>query len=527
MGESALKIDTINEMSKELEEMVEREHKSMGKPTMLYQGVRSTDIWKAYWANEIGDGWLFKYLRKDRLCYDHAAGQWYEWNGNHWEEDRLNEAIPAIDDVVDEYGREVNRQAQIRVNAAKAGEGTKADEAGKLEKGLLSRILALQTLSRRRNVLAISLSGRESLGISGDEWDADPLLLGSANGVIHLESGSFRSGMPEDYILKAAPTEWKGLQVAAPTWERFLMDIFNEDIELISYVQRLLGYSIAGHTKEHILPVFWGEGRNGKGTLLEVISHVLGPIAGPIPSEMLLSQSRFKSSSGPSPDRMALRGRRTAWASETEEGRFLDVATVKLLVGGDTLTARPPYGKRQIEFQPTHTLFLLTNHKPHIAADEYAMWQRLHLIPFIMKFVDDPKEENERERDPYIKDKLLSESPGILAWLVRGFLQWNDGGLNPPELIKGATKEYQSEEDLLGHFVEDYCQIGMDETVRANDFYHAFKKWCLENGHRPMSNTKFGRRMGKRFSKDRDETGNFYRGVIVADEHLPCSNPLY
>lgn len=149
--------------------------------------------------------------------------------------------------------------------------------------------------------------------------------------------------------------------------------------------------------------------------MLEIIKEVLGSsLAGAIQSELLLNQDRIRSSSGPSPDVMRLRGLRLVWASETQEGRKLDAGKVKLLTGGGELTARAPYGKYEITFSQSHTLFLLTNSKPHAPADDYALWKRLILIPFTMSFVENPQDVNEKKADKYLIEELKKEKEGIL-----------------------------------------------------------------------------------------------------------------
>ena len=525
MGQPEVRTDlSQEEITQKVKAQIKEEQKLYGKAELVIEGVNPKHIEKALNANEVGDAWLLESLLQKRLCYDHAAAQWYTWNEHHWIEDTLRKHVKSVESVVEEYAKEVRRQAWIRVSTTKSGESLKAAEARKLEDKLIKRINELRGLHISRNVLFLSSCGSDSLGTSGEQWDSDPYLLGCANGVINLKTGDFRDGNPEDYILNASPTQWNGIDEPAPTWVNFLMQIFDENDEFVDYIQRLLGYSTAGLCTEHIMPVFYGEGRNGKGTLFEVISHVLGPIAGPIPSEMLMSQGRLRSSAGPSPDIMKLRGQRIAWASETNEDRFFDIGKVKWLVGGDTLTGRPMYGRRQIEFEPTHTLFLLTNHKPHISADEYAMWQRLHLIPFIKKFVDDPdpNDKDQLKRDLNMPNKLKGESAGILAWLVRGFLAWQEeGGLAPPDIIREATKEYQSEEDILGHFLDDSCEGNSEGQVRARDLYCAFKIWCQENGHKPMSNTKFGRKVGNRLERGGDSEGRFYKGICIRPRYIP------
>jgi len=268
-----------------------------------------------------------------------------------------------------------------------------------------------------------------------------------------------------------AQTPWHGLEAHAQNFMQFLNDIFKGEKELIEFVQRLLGLASSGILTEHIFPILWGPGRNGKTTLFESIKAVTGELSGPIQAEMLLKQTFTRSSAGPSPDIMGLQGKRIVWADEIEEGRLLNVAKVKWLVGGDTLIGRPVQGKKEIRFKPTHTLFLLTNHKPHIPADDPAIWQRVFLIEFSMSFVDDPKGNNERQRDPYIREKLLDEAPGILAWLVRGFMDYYKYGLNPPASVKLNTNKYREDEDIIGQFIDEYCSMSRDFKEQANPLF--------------------------------------------------------
>ena len=211
---------------------------------------------------------------------------------------------------------------------------------------------------------------------------------------------------------------------------------------------------------------------------------------------------------------MALRGKRLVWSSEIEEGRRLNTGKLKWLTGGDTLTGRAPFGKRQVTFQPMHTLFLLTNHRPQAPANDYALWARLHLIPFTQAFVEHPvKGQNEFKADPNLLDKLKSEAPGILAWLVRGCLEWQRQGLNPPEAVKSATANYRKDEDLIGQFISEGCVAMPHARVKAGELLEAYVKWCDEGGLKPLSRNKFANQMLDRF--DRDDSGRFriYMGI--------------
>lgn len=498
---------------------------SVAAPIALAVGPSSQDILDALQDNEDGDARLFVTLNRGKLCFDHSTGQWFRFPGNYWEEDASGNVYSSLEGVIQKYLEEAQRQAQARQAAVASQKTAAAQKAKELEDDLLKRVFNLQTVYRKKNILFLAAQGSSSLGISGEEWDLNPRLLGCRNGVIELETGTFRPGRPEDFIRTITPTEWKGINEPAPTWEKFLKEIFDGNLELVAYIQRLSGYSIAGLTAEHVLPILWGEGRNGKGTLLETLAFVLGVLAGPIQAEMLLREGRLKSSAGPSPDIMALRGRRLVWGSETDEDVRIDLAKVKFLTGGDTLVGRPPHGKRMIEFRPTHTLFLLTNHKPQIPPSESAVWDRLHLIPFTRRFVDEPKGPNERKRNAFLLDELKKEAPGILAWLVRGFLEWLRIGLQPPAIVREATAQYQKDEDILGLFLQERTYTDPAAKARAQDFFKAYEKWSLENGYKSLSGKIFGERMSRIFKRHDDAKGRFYEGVGLLSDGTTFDTP--
>ena len=163
------------------------------------------------------------------------------------------------------------------------------------------------------------------------------------------------------------------------------------------------------------------------------------------------------------------------WANETDEERKLSTSLVKWLVGGDTITARPLYGKEDITFRPTHTLFLLTNHKPQVDANDYALWKRLHLIPFTQSFVDRPSEPHEHLRDPDLIFRFTHiEAMGILAWAVKGCLSWQEHGLYLPETIKDTTREYAEEEDSLTPFLMDMREKHGMGWIKALTLYQCY-----------------------------------------------------
>lgn len=488
----------------------------------IYEESGKDHILEMLNENEVGDARLFIEQNYGKFIYDHSVGRWYEWHKHYWKEDVSNRTMAAIEKVNKEYYEEIGRQNQKRLQAEKANHAEKASwHKGKVD-DLFKRIRVLQSAKRRENVLKLASvdwtdQGYKSLAITGDEWDRNPMILGCKNGVIDLVTGDFQAGKPEDYLKTIAPTEWKGVDVAAPTWERFLKEIFDNEMELVGYVQRLFGYSITGKVTEHKFPILFGNGRNGKGTLLETIKYVLGDLAGPVEAELLLDQYRTRQSGSPTSDIMALRGKRLVWASETKEGRSLNVGKLKWLTGADTRVGRPLYGKHQITYTPTDTLFLLTNHKPRVPANDYSTWERIHLIPFKLSFVDEPAKDFERQRDPDLPNKLKEEASGILAWLIEGAREWTQQRLNPPDTVIAATDDYKRDEDLIGHFIFDRCVVKDNVEVKAGNLYKTYQKWCEEMGHKPINGTRFGKEMKGRFDSYREQYV-YYTGIEILNE---------
>ena len=442
--------------------------------------------------NEVGDAELFVDLFAQEYCYDKVTHTWYRWAGHYWQEDGDEGVLDAFDGVVKVYESELK------------------EAYGGARKDLERRINSLNTFKRRSNILhlvASKLSSGRAI-----HWDTHPMRLPCANGIIDLKKGELVAGSQEDYQRAHSPTKFVNLKAPCPRWEKFLLEIMDGDEQMVYYLQRLVGYALSGTASEGVFPVLWGRGRNGKGTMLEVLGKVLGDFATPVSSSLLMEQTYTRSSSGPSPDLMKLQGRRLVWANETEEGRKLSASVVKWLVGGDSITARPMYGKEEITFRPTHTLFLLTNHKPQVDANDYAMWKRLHLIPFTQSFVDQPTEQGEHRRDPDLMHRFTKiEDQGILTWAVLGCRAWQEYGLFQPDTIKDITKEYADEEDYLTPFIIEAKEKQGTGWLKAVDLFQSYREWVLCRGLHPTSMTTFGRNLGQKVAKRRTSRGYEYK----------------
>ena len=382
--------------------------------------------------------------------------------------------------------------------------------------GLKSKANRLQQKASRKNAIDFAQSGKNGLGILGEEWDKKPDYLVCGNAVIDLNTGLGVQADPTDFLMRRTKTDWKGLQEKCPEWENFIDKVFLSKQAFIRYVQKLLGLSLYGGVLEHLFAIFCGEGSNGKTTLMEVLICVLGDYCCPISGELVLKQSGRRSAAAPSPEIMALRGRRLVYMSETEEGRAGDPSKIKLLTGGDRLSGRHPYGKRILDFDPTHLLVLLTNHLPEMDASDYGIWRRLIVIPFDAAFVPalDPTKGNEFLVDLRIKEKLLEEKSGILAWLVRGLHLYLQEGLDLPAELEELKKNYHDREDQLTRFVAEKCTIDPLYEISGSNLHKAYKEWALENCENVMSTKRFGTRMKLRF-KCVKSSRMLYKGIAL------------
>lgn len=470
--------------------------------------------------NELGDGRLFAALHRGKFLFDASSGCWLSWAGHYWQRDIEGRALAAVEDVALAYAKEI--AALVRQLASASDEGLAASL--KTQVRLLNRRLdRLRAVRGRANTLTMCATLPEGAPvITGDKLDADPWRLACANGVVDLRSGEHRPGRASDYITKASPTLWLGLDALAPTWETFLLEIMDNDVEMVFFLQRLFGYGITGSIREHVFAVLFGMGRNGKGTLVETLRHVLGDVAQPIQSEMLLDQGRVRSSAGPSADTMSLQGLRLAFASETDQGRKFSAAAVKRLTGGDTLTGRRPMDREMTTFRPQHLLMLLTNHKPRAGADDGALWARMLLVDFPLSFVDNPTAPNERPIDRTLEERLLAEAPGILAWLVKGCLQWQRQGLKPPQKVLAATAEYRRAEDDLAEWLEECCIIDEHAMMTAKVAYGSFHTWySAQVSEKVPSQKRFGEMLARRFRREKGGEGNTYRYFGVELINMP------
>ncbi|MDO4507454.1 MAG: phage/plasmid primase, P4 family, partial [Spirochaetales bacterium] len=273
----------------------------------------------------------------------------------------------------------------------------------------------------------------KEIKVTEDKLDQDLDMFVAKNCMIDLATMMGRQSLPEDLSTKRSNFVFKK-NATCPTWDKFLMQIFDNNKELIRFIQKAMGYSLSGHTGEQCLFILWGTGANGKSTFLNALQELFGDYSTTTGTETFMKKTSEQSN-----DIARLRGMRLVTTSEAEQGKPLSESLIKQITGGDALTARFLYGE-YFSFNPTFKIFMATNHKPRIKGADNGIWRRIKLIPFNVTI---PQE----QRDKDLPNKLLAENSGIFNWLLRGYDMWKKEGLLEPEAIKNANEEYRFDMD--------------------------------------------------------------------------------
>ena len=402
-----------------------------------------------------------------RFC--HAWKRWLVWDGQRWS--------------IDGDGH-VRRLAKATVRSIYH---EAAFTTEKHERTAIAKWAQRSERCDRINAMLKLSESEEGVPIAVDEMDSHPWLLNCANGTLDLETYELRRHTRGDLLTKMAPVKYPTENVKCPLWLNFLDQIFDSDRDLISFVKRILALSLIGNVQEHVLPIFYGIGANGKSVLIETWLRILGQdysMKGP--HELLMLK---RTDSHPT-ERADLHGKRFVAVVESGEGRRLNESLVKELTGGDRIRARR---MRQDfwEFTPSHLPVLITNHQPVVRGTDIGSWRRLKLVPFSVTIP-------EEKQDPDLVSKLQCEGGHILRWAVGGIIEWRNLGLNEPESVKAATDVYRQSQDVLRTFLADRCVEHDNARTTAKSLYGAYVIWCRESGERETSQRQFGMAMTER-----------------------------
>lgn len=432
---------------------------------------------KPLWPNnEIELGQLFARNHVGALRYVQSEDVWYAWDQSRWKRDKIAAQKYAQSFLLDE------RDAANRA-------GLKGD-------GGLSVANAKNILQAAK--VEVDLQARRA------DFDAHPDILAVKNGVVELSTGLFRTARPADYVSCRANVTYDP-NADCPTWRTFLTEVTNGDKELRRFLRMAVGYTLFGHTVEQKMFLLIGEGANGKGVFLHTLAKILGDYACAVQASLL--RPNYGSANGPSPALTAIKGRRLLMCSEMPKNKPFDEAFVKQLTGSDPVSGRGLYAEQE-EFTPVGKLWLSVNSMPKVRFDDGALWRRIVPIPFERRFLG-------RRADPYLEDKLMAESSGILNWALSGSkLYWCKGRLRLCERCIEFRDALHGREDTVGAWIRSECKRDPDGEVQARRAYESYSVFMKAERADPLNRAEFKAALvSKGFRHRKRNSSNVYEGL--------------
>ena len=446
---------------------------------VVYDEGRTDTANKTRFLNEFGND----------LLYVPPWKKWLSWSGSRWIDDngvgtfqRAERYAKSLWEPMQEYAAMLDREELAKV---------------------ISFLKSSNQSPKIKSFLELA-SFDERVVCPVDELNADPTLLNCVNGTIDLLTGTLRPHSPADRITQISNVAFDP-NAGCPKWVETLGHIFDGDQAIIAYVQRLLGYSISGETGEHILPIAYGRGCNGKSTIWNVVADLLGDYATLANDELLMGDK-----GGHPTEKASLYQKRFVAISEPEKNSKLKESRVKELTGDRLITARRMH-EDFWSFHRTHTFWISSNHLPRIDGTDEGIWRRVKLIPFSVDLRT--KVEPIPDFDKWL---VKHEGRGILAWLVRGFLDYRQNGLQEPEGVKLATSNYRADSDSLGEFLKEYVVEEAGSEVLASELFRVYTE--IHKGK--WSQTVFGKTLAEKFTKTKSQRApnrgkTIYQGIRI------------
>ena len=423
-----------------------------------------------------------------RYCYPFKA--WYLYDGKRWPEDKRGAIFAAAKDTV----------KGIYAEAQSCGDDS-------TRKAIAAHAVRSETERALKAMIALAQS-EPGIPVSPSDFDQHPDLLNCLNGTVSLRTGRIKPHDPADLLTQLIPISFDE-DAPRERWEQFLKEVFKGRQELIDYLQRLIGYSITGLTTEQTFAIFHGAGANGKSTLLDVLLEVFADYMTTTP----FSTFAVHRNQSIRNDLADLHNVRIVATSESSEGQRLNEELIKRATGDASIKSRFLF-KEFFTYKRKFKIIMSVNHLPKIRGTDHAIWRRVRCIPFDAVFEGENCDLN-------LKEKLLVEAPGILAWAVFGSMLWHDMGLGCPDAVRAATDEYKAEEDTLGCFLKECCDLDPTHTQAARPLYLSYRDYC---GSKTISEKAFSKNMESRgYKKATKKTGVVWSGL----ELLPGRNPSH
>lgn len=457
---------------------------------------------KSYDMTDTGNAHRLQDKFGNIIRYSYNQKKWLYWDGKMWCIDDSGEIKKMADVICDEMKREAFFEE---------------DEKRQLE---LIRWANRTASSKGKEAMIKECQHLGNIPASPSDFDSYTDYLNVQNGIVNLRNGELIPHDSSFMMSRICYSDYDTSTKKPKMWLKFLDEVTAGDKELQNYIQKCIGYSLSGSTREQCAYFLYGIGNNGKSTFLDTIADMLGGYAANTQPETIMMQ-KFNSG-GANPEIARLKSARFVTSEEPTEGVRLNEGLLKQLTGGSKVTCRFLYGD-EFEYTPEFKIWIATNHKPVIRGTDVGIWRRIKLIPFEVNI---PK----TKVDKLLKYRLRKEFPQILHWAVEGCIKWQQEGLQEPEKVQVAVKDYKKEMDLLASFMDQCVEIDYttDERVPANQLFRVYLKWAKENNEFEMSANKFGREIVKKVpERGRSAQGSFYKYIKLTDYALSLIEPIH
>lgn len=451
-------------------------------------GKRKPKTDKTYDRTDTGNAHRLYDRCNGEIRYSYVRKKWYYWTGKMWTIDDTGEVKKYTDLVLDD----------MKAQAFEMDDETERDK--------FLKFVSVCGNSNRKNAMIAETQHLDGIPVLPDQMDAYQEYLNCQNGIINLRNGELMPHVPEFMMTRMCLAEYDVSDKRPVRWLKFLSEICNGDASMMRYLQKCVGYSLTGSTREQCAFFLYGVGNNGKSTFLDTLSDMLGGYAANAQPDTLMTR-RNDSGGGANSDIARLKSIRFVTTEEPSEGVRLNEGLVKQLTGGGKVTCRFLFGD-EFEYEPEFKIWIATNHKPVIRGTDVGIWRRIRLIPFEVNI---PKE----KVDKNLKYKLREEMPQILHWAVEGCMLYAREGLEMPDKVRAATDEYKSEMDLLQAFADSCIEIDYaTQGVPANELYSAYVRWAEQNNEYVMTSRKFFAEIAKKLpEKKREARGIVYKQI--------------
>lgn len=446
---------------------------------------------------DLGNAERFRERMRGRILWCAPIG-WLYWCGTYWMADGANEIVKAAEHEVarsiqDEADAIAGTDRDVLVSSKKIG---RKDEQEIVET-FLSDILRQwgRVTEGRQRLTAIADRAQAFLAVDPADLDADPYAVNVRNGTLRIVKVDgkpqikFAPHAPGDLITKIANVAYDPL-ADCPLYDRFLEEV-QPKADARRFLHQWKGLSLTGDVTEQRLCVFWGKGKNGKSVFEDTHAFVAGDYCETVPIETFLSEGKGRNAGQATPDLAILPGVRMLRTSEPKRNAALDEGLIKLATGGEPIQARH-LNRDYFKFYPQFKLTISGNYRPKIEGADEGIWRRMILVPWTYTV---PKD----KQDKTLTAKLRGEASGILNRVLDGLRDWMGGnGLAVPDDADAATREYRSDSDPLGRFLEACTEPDPQGRVQSSTLHAVFCAWADANGSSKWSGRGFSLAMSER-----------------------------